>query len=68
MNSKFFDLDDEEGWYHIKARDITIAKPKGMVIKFWLYGESKSDIEHKVLMKGHHKDIEWIRKETPPFV
>ena len=61
----------EEGWYHIRARCIDIFKPKGKVIQFWLYGKSKDDIEHKVLdpkSNNRYKDIEWIKKETPPFV
>jgi hypothetical protein len=37
-------------------------------ITFWLWGETESDIKNKVLTKGYYKDIQWIIKETPPFV
>ena len=71
-NNPFWgDDEDQEGWYHIRARCIDIFKPKGKVIEFWLYGESKEDIERKVLdpkSNNRYKDIEWIKKETPPFL
>ena len=55
---------DTHSWYHIKATDIDMNKE----ITFWLWGESESDIKNKVLTKGYYKDIQWIKKETPPFV
>ena len=69
--SKFFDFgepltsddvdsdDSQSTWFHINARD-------GMVISFWLWGVSEIDIRSK-LDKKNIKDIEWIKKETPPF-
>ena len=43
--SKFFDYgDDEPAYYHIKARDMSIYKPKGKVMTFWLWGNSESHI------------------------
>ena len=51
-------------WYHIKATDSKMDR----IVTFWLWGESESDIKNKVLTKGYYKDIEWIKKETPPFV
>ena len=44
-----------------------IFKPDGKVIKFWLCGDSESDIK-KILDKKNVKDIEWITEEKPPFV
>ena len=54
--------------YHIKL------KPSAHIIlskaTFWLGGDSKEDI-YKILKKKHKlnkKDVEWIKKETPPFI
>ena len=54
-------------WYYIKARDMSIFKPKGMVIKFWLWGDSENHIT-EMLAKKNCKDIEWIRQEKPSFI
>jgi hypothetical protein len=69
--SKFFDYGDVDSedsqWFHIKARDMDIFEPDGKVITFWLWGVSETDIRH-ILSKKNIKDIEWIKKKTPPFV
>jgi hypothetical protein len=69
--SKFFDYGDVDSedsqWFHIKARDMDIFQPDGKVITFWLWGVSETDIRH-ILSKKNIKDIEWIKKKTPPFV
>ena len=70
--SKFFDYSDTEDipqWFHIRARDMSIWKPKGRVITFWLWGDSELDIREK-LGKKSYKDIEWIKPIglTLPFV
>jgi len=54
-------------WFHIKGKDISIYKPEGKVLTFWLWGESKKDIRELVIKKGY-QNIEWIREETPPFI
>ena len=54
-------------WFHIKARDMSIFKPKGKVITFWLGGDSEEEIR-KILKKKKITQIEWIREETPPFI
>jgi hypothetical protein len=54
-------------WYHIKARDISIFKPNGKVITFWLWGNSEDHIRD-ILAKKNVKDIEWIRQEKPTFI
>jgi hypothetical protein len=68
--SKFFDYGDVDSedsqWFHIKARDMDIFQPDGKVITFWLWGVSETDIRH-MLSKKNIKDIEWIKKKTPPF-
>ncbi len=46
-----------------------IFKPDGKVITFWLWGDSEQHIR-EILKEDNneYKDIEWIRKETPPFI
>jgi len=53
-------------WYHIKARDMDIASPKGKVITFWLWGESELEIRN-ILDNKNIKDVEWVKKKKPPF-
>ena len=54
--------------YHIKLKpsaDNILSKTT-----FWLGGDAKEDI-YKILKKKHKinkKDVEWIKKETPPFI
>ena len=54
-------------WFHIRARDMNMYKPKGKVIQFWLSGESEKDVKNKLNEKGCFKDIEWIRQEMPDW-
>ena len=49
-------------WYHIKARDMDIDSPKGMVITFWLWAENEDKLRELLKEKGI-KDIEWIIQE-----
>lgn len=46
-------------WYHIKARDMNIFKPDGLVITFWLWGEDEKEIMKMVIEKDFI-DVEWI--------
>jgi len=48
--------------YHIRARDMSIFKPEGMVITFWLYAENEDKL-HELLKQKGIKDIEWIIQE-----
>ncbi len=66
MPNPFWGDDTQEGWYHIRARDMGIYKPNGKVIQFWLWGDSEVHIKELCSLKGV-KSIEWIRKEEPPF-
>ena len=54
-------------WFHIRARDMNMYKPKGKVIQFWLSGESEKDVKNKLNEKGCFKDIEWIRQKIPDW-
>ncbi len=69
--SKFFDYGDTDTpqWFHIRARDMSIWKPKGRVITFWLWGDSELHIR-ELLDNKNYKDIEWIKPigDTLPFV
>ena len=69
--SKFFDYGDTDTqqWFHIRARDMSIWKPDGRVITFWLWGDSEQHIR-ELLDKKSYKDIEWIKPIglTLPFV
>ena len=58
--SKFFEYEGESGWYNIKARDMSIFKPTGKVISFWLHGDSETHIRELLSKKGI-TDIEWIK-------
>ena len=64
-------------WYHIKLKEDSNYK-KGSTSRilakagcsFWLGGDTKEDI-YIILKKKHKlnkKDVEWIKKETPPFI
>ena len=55
-------------WFHIKLKE----NVNNILSKttFWLGGKTKEDI-YKILKNKHKinkKDVEWIRKETPPFI
>ena len=72
--SKFFDYNKSENnpqWFYIRARCIDINKPDGMVIQFYLWGNSESHIKF-LINTGNNKyeDIEWIKPigNTLPFV
>ena len=54
-------------WYHIKAKDIDIDKPNGMVIQFWVWADSRDELDIILKNKNEITDIEWIKQETPPF-
>ena len=48
--------------YHIRARDMSIFKPDGKVIIFWLWAENEDKLRELLDKKGF-KDIEWIIQE-----
>ena len=53
-------------WYHIKAKDMDIDKPNGMVISFWVWADSTGKLDI-ILKEKNITEIEWIKQETPPF-
>ena len=48
--------------YHIRARDMSIFKPDGKVITFWLWAGNEDKLRELLDKKGF-KDIEWIIQE-----
>ena len=48
--------------YHIRARDMSIFKPEGKVITFWLWAENEIELRN-LLAEQDIKDIEWIIQE-----
>ena len=50
--------------YHIKIKPGNGIPSKAT---FWLGANSEDEIR-KTLKKKKYKNIEWIRKETPPFI
>ena len=52
-------------WFHIKARDMSIGKPRGMVIAFWLGADSREHLDEILKEKTEITQIEWIREEKP---
>ena len=55
-------------WYHIKAKDMDIDKPNGMIVTFWLWVDSREELDKLLKTKHNVTNIEWIKQETPPFV
>ena len=58
---------DTKRWYCIRARNMNIFKPDGMVINFWLNQKNEDDVRKLVIKKGY-TNVEWIKQETPPFI
>tara|TARA_A100001011_G_scaffold108345_1_gene114938 strand:- start:254 stop:430 length:177 start_codon:yes stop_codon:yes gene_type:complete len=50
--------------YHIRARDMSIHKPKGKVIQFWLGADSREHLDEILKEKTEITQIEWIRQEN----
>jgi len=48
--------------FHIRARDMSIFKPEGKVIEFWLYAENEDKLR-ELQKEKNIKDIEWIIQE-----
>ena len=55
-------------WFHIRAKDMRLDKPNGIVIEFWLWANNKKDLDDMLSKKQYIKEIEWIKEEIPPFV
>ena len=56
-------------WYHIKLKESVTSTPLSKTT-FWLGADTEEEVL-KILKKKHKlnkKDVEWIKKETPPFV
>ena len=53
-------------WYRISGKDMKINKPNGMMIKFWLYADTKDKLD-KLLSEKQITKIEWIKEQEPKF-
>jgi len=51
-------------WYKVRAKDMNINKPKGLVITFHIGGKSSADVRNILTKKGY-LDIDI--KENPNF-
>ena len=53
-------------WFHIRGRDMSIFKPEGKVITFWMWTDSREKLD-ELLKDRDITKIEWIKEEDPGF-
>ena len=53
-------------WFYITARDMTIFKPDGKVLSFWLYADNEDHLR-KLLKEKGFTDIESIKQTKGPL-
>ena len=66
MGKSLIDTNKELKWFKCKARDMSIHKPKGMVITFHIGGVDEDSVRHALTIDKGMKDIEYI-KENKDF-
>ena len=66
MGKSPIDTNKELKWFKCKARDMSIHKPKGMVITFHIGGVDEDSVRHTLTIDKGMKDIEYI-KENKDF-
>jgi hypothetical protein len=54
-------------WYKIRARDMSMYKPEGKVIEFYLGADSREKLDEILKAKSEITDIEWIKEEPTAF-
>jgi len=54
-------------WYKIRARDMSMYKPEGKVIEFYLGADSREKLDEILKEKSEITDIEWIKEEPNAF-
>ncbi len=62
-----FQPQPQKRWYQIKARDMSIFKPDGKVVTFWLWGPSRTWVRDHLGQNDNFKQIESIKAGTPSF-
>ena len=54
-------------WYKIRARDMSMFKPEGKVLEFYLGADSRKELDKILKDKSEITDIEWIKEEPNAF-
>jgi hypothetical protein len=54
-------------WYRIRARDMSMYKPEGKVIEFYLGADSREKLDEILKEKTELTDIEWIKEDPTAF-
>ena len=63
MGKSPIDTNKELKWFKCKARDMSIHKPKGMVITFRIGGVDEDSVHHVLTIDKGMKDIEYIKED-----
>ena len=54
-------------WYIIKARDMSMFKPEGKVIEFYLWADSREKLDEILKENPEITEIQWIKEEPKAF-
>ena len=54
-------------WYRIRGKDMKIDKPRGMVIEFWLYADTKDKLD-KLLSEKQIKTLDSTKSKINPCI
>ena len=63
MAKSLTDTNKELKWFRCKARDMSIFKPDGKVITFWIGGVSEDSVIHTLSIDKGMKDIEYVKED-----
>ena len=54
-------------WYRIRARDMSMFKPEGKVLEFYLGANSRDELDKILKEKTEITEIEWIKEDPTAF-
>ena len=54
-------------WYRISARDMSMFKPEGKVLEFYLGADSREKLDEILKEKSEITDIEWSKEAPTAF-
>ena len=54
-------------WYKIRARDMSMFKPDGKVLEFYLWADSREKLDEILKEKTEITEIEWIKEDPTAF-
>ena len=54
-------------WYKIRARDMSMFKPEGKVLEFYLGANSRDELDKILKEKTEITEIEWIKEDPTAF-